>query len=78
MGGGEAGTVLNDARDGSGAMSGRQSEIVITPAPTEYRQLVADLETLRNAGAASNTAAIVETIHREAARVRRAMMRRAA
>jgi hypothetical protein len=36
--------------------------IEITPTPGEYRQLCRDLRKLRSAGAASNTAAILEAV----------------
>jgi hypothetical protein len=37
--------------------------IEITPTPAEYEQLCLDLKTLREAGAASNTAAILQAVH---------------
>jgi hypothetical protein len=45
-------------------------EIILTPSDSEYRQLIRDLETLRGAGAASNTAAIVNAVSPAAASVR--------
>jgi hypothetical protein len=45
-------------------------EVVITPSEQQYRQLVADLEVLRDAGAESNTAALVAAVRAEADRVR--------
>jgi hypothetical protein len=47
--------------EGRGMSTGPNIEI--TPTPGQYRQLCRDLETLRAAGAASNTAAIVEAVH---------------
>jgi len=40
--------------------------IEITPTVDQYRQLCRDLAKLRKAGAVSNTAAIVDAIHRAA------------
>ncbi len=37
--------------------------IEITPTPDEYDQLVRDLALLRDRGAPSNTAAVVESVH---------------
>lgn len=37
--------------------------IEITPTPEEYDQLVGDLARLRERGAPSNTAAVVEAVH---------------
>lgn len=37
--------------------------IEITPTPAEYEQLCRDLAALRKAGAASNTAAILQAVH---------------
>lgn len=37
--------------------------IEITPSPAEYEQLCRDLAALREAGAASNTAAILQAVH---------------
>ncbi|MFT3863981.1 MAG: hypothetical protein QM729_06890 [Solirubrobacterales bacterium] len=37
--------------------------IEITPTPAEYDQLVSDLARLRECGARSNTAAVVEAVH---------------
>lgn len=45
-------------------------EVVITPSEQQYRQLVADLEVLRQAGAESNTAALIAAVRAEADRVR--------
>jgi hypothetical protein len=42
--------------------------IEITPSPGQYRQLCRDLEALRKAGAASNTAAILTAVHTAAKR----------
>jgi hypothetical protein len=44
--------------------SQRVVDIVITPSPTQYRQLVQDLDVLREAGAQTNTEAIVNAIRR--------------
>lgn len=41
--------------------------IEITPSPSEYRQLVSHLRTLREAGAESNTAAILAAVKDAAA-----------
>jgi hypothetical protein len=38
-------------------------EIVITPSPPAYKQLIDDLKKLRDAGAQSNTEAIVDAVH---------------
>jgi hypothetical protein len=46
-------------------MSGRPI-IEITPSESAYRQLCRDLETLRAAGAESNTAAVLEAVHQAA------------
>ena len=40
--------------------------IEITPTPAQYEQLCDDLSELRAAGATSNTAAILEAVHRAA------------
>lgn len=45
-------------------------EIVITPSGRQYDLLVADLETLRMAGAVSSTQAIVDAVHAAALRSR--------
>jgi hypothetical protein len=41
-------------------------DISITPSPGQYEQLIADLERLRDAGAESNTQAILDAVHEEA------------
>ena len=40
----------------------RAVEVLITPSSAQYHQLVGDLELLREAGAASNTAAILSAV----------------
>ena len=47
------------------------SEIVITPTDAQYYRLVADLEVLRERGAESNTAAILEAVAEAAQDARR-------
>jgi hypothetical protein len=37
--------------------------IEITPTPDEYEQLCSDLQRLREQGASSNTAAVVDAVH---------------
>lgn len=44
----------------------REVEITITPSPDQYRQLCQDLEIMRDAGATSNTAAIIDAVHQAA------------
>jgi hypothetical protein len=46
----------------------RRPCIEITPSSTEYRQLCRDLAALRAQGAASNTSAILDAVHRAAKR----------
>ena len=41
-------------------------EIIITPSPDQYRRLCRDLEIMREAGAISNTAAIIDAVRRAA------------
>jgi len=53
-------------------------EIVITPSEEQYRQLVADLEVLRAAGAESNTAALVAAVRAEADKLRTPQLRKVA
>lgn len=53
---------------------GEAADIVITPSPARYRQLIEDLDKLREAGVESNTEAILDAVHemaKVAARVRR-------
>lgn len=45
-------------------------ELVLTPSKAQFEQLVRDLDDLREAGAASNTAAICEVVHKAAAEAR--------
>jgi hypothetical protein len=45
------------------------TQIVLTPTPAEYEQLSRDLETLREAGAYSNTEAIVAAVRAAAEQV---------
>ena len=47
-------------------MTLRAVELIITPSPSQYEQLVRDLDALRAAGADSNTSAIVGAVRREA------------
>ena len=56
----------------------RPVEIVLTPSEAQYNQLIQDLEYLRSAGAASNTAAILEAVRQEANRLRAKPTRRPA
>jgi RecA/RadA recombinase len=51
-------------------MTSRDVEIVITPTEAQYRELSQHLETLRKAGAQSNTAAILAAVRESAGRVR--------
>lgn len=53
-------------------------EILITPSPAEYERLIRDLETLRESGASSNTAAIIEAVSEKASSVRRERVKEAA
>ena len=46
----------------------RRPRVEITPSSSEYRQLCRDLAALRAQGAASNTAAILDAVHRAAKR----------
>jgi hypothetical protein len=45
-------------------------EVVMTPSAQQYRQLAADLEVLRSAGAETNTQAILDAVREQANRVR--------
>jgi hypothetical protein len=45
--------------------------IEITPSPEQYRQLCRDLKTLREEGADSNTAAVLEAVHQAAHNARK-------
>ncbi len=56
----------------------RCRKIVMTPSEAQYDQLRRDLEYLRSAGAASNTAAILEAVRQEANRLRAKPTRRPA
>ncbi len=47
------------------------ARVEITPSATQYRQLVANLRVLRDAGAESNTAAIIAAVQRAADDTRR-------
>lgn len=44
--------------------------IEITPSPAQYRRLCRDLAALRAQGATSNTAAILDAVHRAAGRAK--------
>ena len=50
----------------AGSKTGDAPEIVITPSPKEYEQLERDLKALRDAGAESNTQAIVDAVREKA------------
>ena len=56
----------------------REVELVLTPSPSQYEQLVRDLATLREAGAESSTAAIVRAVSQAADSVCPKRPRRAA
>jgi hypothetical protein len=51
--------------------NGSRPIIEITPSPEQYRQLCCDLETLRAAGAESNTAAVIDAVHEGAHNARK-------
>lgn len=51
------------SRSQTGQGKGRRPCIEITPTPAEYEQLCRDLAALREAGATSNTAAILQAVH---------------
>jgi hypothetical protein len=48
----------------------RELEILITPSRAQFEQLATDLKLLREAGAGSNTEAIVDAVRERAAKVR--------
>jgi hypothetical protein len=53
-------------------------EVLLTLSPTQFERLARDLKQLRDAGAASNTSAIVDAVNRSADMVRSVDQRRAA
>lgn len=57
-------------RTGAPQVVSESREILLTPSPAQFEQLAADLKLLREAGAESNTQAIVDAVRDRAAKVR--------